>query len=340
VRKIKTATVIALAMIVLLLGAVAYAAATQWGVFSFLEYRYDKQMPPEAKNALQTNVPQVGGDEADVAFKVREALYDGKQLHVIIDACPKETGKVFLMGFDQMPGDLVSNAGPLYKGDTRTFQQAAAEEGKSLVSINMRISADGADMDNGADCLLEEDGTLVIHMTGPLNKQVDTISITCTYVISQWIDEKTVAEDQIVRGQLTFDLKADTNRTQKQFSGPVAIEKTGVMVDKILLTKTDAGVYAELTFTITPDSTDAEASLARGGLWFEYLDDKGQQIQMGTSSEGSIDGVALPDGTKSDTQFVQTESLDLMDLPDSLTVRGYDCMEKTRFGQYTFTADK
>jgi hypothetical protein len=80
VRKIKTATVIALAMIVLLLGAVAYAAATQWGVFSFLEYRYDKQMPPEAKNALQTNVPQVGGDEADVAFKVREALYDGKQL--------------------------------------------------------------------------------------------------------------------------------------------------------------------------------------------------------------------------------------------------------------------
>jgi hypothetical protein len=77
-----------------------------------------------------------------------------------------------------------------------------------------------------------------------------------------------------------------------------------------------------------------------GGLWFEYLDDKGQQIQMGTSSEGSIDGVALPDGTKSDTQFVQTESLDLMDMPDSLTVRGYDCMEKTRFGQYTFTADK
>lgn len=339
VRKIKTATVIALAMIVLLLAAVAYAAATQWGVFSFLEYRYDKQMPPEAKNALQTNVPQTGGDEADVAFKIREALYDGNQLHVIIEARPKDDAKVFLMGFDQMPEDLVSNAGPLFEGDKRTFKQAAADEGKSLISIGMGIMANGSHVDGSADCIMEEDGTLAIHLSGRLDMPGETVPLTCSYAVSKWADEKPTA-GQTVRGEFTFELKKDANRTQKQFSGPVSIEKTGVTVDKILLTRTDAGVYAELTFTISPDATQAEAALARGGLWFEYLDGNGQQIQMGTASEGSIDGVTLADGKKSDTQFVQTESLDLMDLPDSLTIRGYDCWEKTRFGQYTFTADK
>ena len=339
VRKIKTATVVALAMIVLLLAAVAYAAATRWGVFSFLEYRYDKQMPPEAKNALQTNVPQTGGDEADVAFKIREALYDGNQLHVIIEARPKDGEKIFLMGFDQMPEDLVSNAGPLFEGDKRTFKQAAAEEGKTLFSIGMGIKANGSHVDGSADCIMEEDGTLVIHLSGRLNMPGETVLLSCSYAVSKWAEGKTAA-GQPVRGEFTFELKTDTNRTQKQFSGPVAMEKTGVTVDKILLTRTDAGVYAELTFTITPDATEAEAALARQGLWFEYLDDQGQHIELGTSSQGSIDGIMLADGTKSDTQFVQTESLDLIELPDSVTVRGYDCFEKTRFGQYTFTADK
>jgi hypothetical protein len=321
------------------LAAVAYAAATRWGVFSFLEYGYDKQMPPEAKDALQTNVPQTGGGEADVAFKIREALYDGNQLHIIIEARPKDAGKFFLMGFDQMPDDLVSNAGPLYEGDERTFKQAAAEDGKSLISIGMGIEANGSHMDGSADCLMEEDGTLVINLSGPLSMKGETVPLTCVYSISKWIDEKPSA-GQTVRGEFTFELKADTNRTQKQFSGPVAIEKTGVTVDKILLTRTDAGVYAELTFTISPDATEAEAASARDGLWFEYLDDNGQHIDLGTSSQGSIDGVMLPDGTKSDTQFVQTESLDLIELPDSVTVRGYNYMEKARFGQHTFTADK
>ncbi len=339
VKKIKMATVVAMVMIVLLLAAVAYAAATQWGVFSFLEYRYDKQMPPEAKDALQTNVPQTGGEEADVAFKVREALYDGEQLHVIIEARPKDAGKVLLMAFDEMPGDLVSNNGPVYEGDKRTFEQVASEEGKSLISIGLGIKSNGAHVDGSADCLAEEDGTLVIHLSGPLNVPGETVPLVCAYSISKWTDEKPVA-GQTVRGELSFDLKADTNRTQKQFSGPAAIEKTGVTVDKILLTKTDAGVYAELTFSISPDATEAEATSARNGLWFEYLDDKGQQIQLGTSSQGGIDGLVLPDGTKSDTQFVQKESLDLIDLPDSVTVRGYDYMEKARFGQHTFTADK
>jgi hypothetical protein len=339
VKKIKTATVVAMAMIVLLLAAVAYAASTQWGVFSFFEYRYDKQMPPEAKNALQTNVPQIGGEEADVAFKVREALYDGNQLHVIIEARPKDAGKIFLLGFDQMPGDLVSNAGPLYEGDTRTFAQAAAEEGKSLINIGMGIKANDKHVDGSADCLVEEDGTLVINLSGPLSVQGDTVPLVCVYSISKWTDERPVA-GQTVSGQFTFELTSDTNRTQKQFSRPAAIEKTGVTVDKILLTKTDAGVYAELTFTILPDASEAEAATARGGLWFEYLDDKGQRIELGTSSQGSIDGATLPNGKKSDTQFVQMESLDLIELPDSVTVRGFDCMEKTRFGQHTFTADK
>ena len=99
VRKIKTATVLAISMVILLMAAAAYAAATQWGLFSFMEYRFGQKMPPEAQNALQTNVPQTGGEEVDVTIKVREALYDGQQLHVIVEVRPKEPDKVLLMAF-------------------------------------------------------------------------------------------------------------------------------------------------------------------------------------------------------------------------------------------------
>ena len=339
-KKIKTATVVALALIVLLLAAVAYAAATQWGLFSFLEYRYGREMPPEAKDALQTNLPQTGGEETDVTFKIREALYDGAQLHVMVEVRPKDAGKTLLMAFDQIPGDPASERGPGYEGDRRSFAQVAAEEGKRLIHISLNVEMNGTSVISYMDCLTEEDGTLVAHLSGPLNTQGDTIPLTCKYFISEWKDEKNPPKDQLIRGQFSFHLLARVHKTQRQYSGPAAIDQTGVTVEKILLTKADTGVYAELTFSINPDATQAEAALAREGLRFEYLDEQGQRIQGGTSMEGSIDGLTLPDGTKSDTQFVQTESLDLQELPQSVTVRGYDFWEKTRFGQHTFTADK
>ncbi len=339
VKKIKAATILALSMIILLMAAVAYAAATQWGIFSFMEYRYDQKMPPEAQNALQTNLPQTGGEEADVTIKVREALYDGKQIHAIVEVRPKERDKVLLMAFDQLPTDLMLNAGPLYEKDTRTYAQAALDAGKRLISINLGLRTDGVFIQGSADHILEEDGTLVAHLSNPFSVQGDAVPLTCGYTITAWKDEKTASSDTIIRGQVAFDLPASTHQTNKQYSGPAAIEKAGVTVDQIVLTKTDAGVYAELTFSILPEATEAEKALARGGLWFEYLDEKGQHIELGTSSQGSIDGLMLADGTKSDTTFVQVESLDLMALPDSLTIRGYDCWKKTRLGQHTFIAE-
>lgn len=337
VKKIKAATVLAISMIILLMAAVAYAAATQWGLFSFMEYRYDQKMPPEAQGALQTNLPQTGGEEADVTIKVREALYDGQQMHVIVEVRPKEPDKVLLMAFDAMPEDKISNGGPVYANDQRTYAQVAKQDGKQLVNVNLYIEQAE---EGSADSVLEEDGTLVAYLSSPLYMQGPSVPLTCGYVIQKYDQEKPLPPEQSIRGQIGFDLAASTNKESNQFSGPIIMEKTGVTVDKIVLTKTDAGVYAELTFSIQSDATDAEKALAKDGLWFEYLDDKGEHIGLGTSSQGSKDGQTLADGTKSETTFVQIESLDLLALPDSITVRGYDCWEKTRFGQHTFTKDK
>lgn len=341
VKKIRAATVVALALAVILLAAVAYAAAAKWGLFSFLEYRYNLTMPPEAKDALQTNLPQTGGEEAEVIFKVREALYDGTQLHVIIEARPKENEKILLLGFDQIPEDLISNAGPLYEGDSRTFAQVAAEEGKRLVLVNLYVQQNGVHLDGSADCLLEEDGTLAVHLSSSLNAEGASIPLVCGYTVLAWQDDgKEPSGDQMVRGKFSFDLPASNERTQQAFSGPVVIENTGVAVERVILTKTAAGLYAELTFSILPDASEAEKTLARDGLWFEYLDENGVRIESGTSDSGSIEGLLLPDGTRSDTTFVQTESLNLWELPDSVTIRAYDCWEKTRFGQHTFAKDE
>ncbi len=340
VKKIKAATVAALALTVILLAAVAYAAAAKWGLLSFLEYRYNLAMPPEAKGAIQTDLPQTGGEEAEVSFKVREALYDGIRLHLIVEARPKAPGKVLLIGPGMNPGDMVSNAGPAYAGDERTFAQAALEEGKRLLEVNIGVSAGGGDIIGAVDTLSEEDGTLVLHLYGPLQTDAQTLTLDCDYFLLPWQDEKTHLRDQMVRGQFTVELPVSVSSQQSQYSGPEAIDGTGVTVDKIVLTKTSAGIYAELTFSISPDATEAEKALARDGLWFEYLGEAGKRIEMGTTAEGSIGGMDLADGTVSDTTFVQTESLNLWELPGSITVRSYDCWEKTRFGQHTFAKDK
>jgi hypothetical protein len=341
VKKIKAATVAAIALVILFLAAVAYAAATQWGLFSFLEYRYGVKMPPEAQSALNTNIPQTGGEkDADVTFKVREALYDGVQLHLIVEARSRDPQKILLMSFSASPDDAIASSGPVYQGDTRTYLQVAAQEGKRLMDAVVGVKVNGDPVISEYDSLAEEDGTMVIHMSGPLAADAQTIRLDCHYTLTEWKDGHTPLTDQIVRGQFSCDLPVSASRTQEQYSGPVAIDQTGVTVDKIVLTKTDAGVYAELTFSLTPEATEAEIAQARDGLWFEYLDEQGRRIEAGTTAEGGIDGLTLPDGTKSDTSFVQTESLNLTALPGSVTVRGYNYMEKTRFGQYTFTADK
>ncbi len=332
VKKIKAATVLAISMIILLMAAVAYAAATQWGLNSF-----NQKMPPEAQGALQTNLPQTGGEEADVRVKVREVLYDGQQLHVIVEVRPKEPDKVLLMAFDSVPEDVVLNGGPVYANDQRTYAQVAKEEGRRLMNVNFHIEEAE---EQAADSVLEEDGTLVAYLSSPLHVQGASIPLTCGYVIQKYDQGKPLPPEQSIRGKIGFDVTASTNKKTHLYSGPIAIEKTGVTVDKIMLTQTDAGVYAELTFSVLPEASKAEKELAENGLWFEYLDEKGQRIGGGTTGRGGIDRLTLADGTKSDTAFVQTESLDLLTLPDSLTVRGYDRWEQTRFGQHTFAAER
>jgi hypothetical protein len=280
---------------------------------------------PEAAGIVQKEVSQKGSQTEFGNFAVREAVFDGKNVYIVVDVKPSSQGYL-LLGPDASPSDPISNMGPLFSGKTGTIADYARENNKEMINTSVVIT----DVNCSVDYLLEDDGTLVYMLNGGYtgNSAKEDIKITC--VAAPFVSQKgTAVIDELNKKitSLSVTLKNSGTKETVTSTMPAIYSDCGVRVDKVTLCGSAMAVYADIEFTVIDKEKFAETS---DGLCFEFLDDTGKRVPGGASSSGSVKAV-------DENHFIQKVSLQASEtLPSEIIVRGYNCWEKNRYETHTF----
>lgn len=345
-RKLRLSAAIAVAAC-LILTAAAFAAATHWGLFDFLNQGHDGGVLPEAAEIVATNPPQEGGEGELATFRLREAVYDGEYAYIIVDVTPRKG--LLLYGPSSGPKDPMSDL----TGDDSipmTIGEYAEKNDLQMASVAVSTALDalGEEFISSINCHMEADGTLVLMLTCKVaGNDGAALASTLQCSVSPLIPSAS-GKDAITYGY--FDESGDDplyastgyaldqeNRQQTELAftlaeagGHAALASAqsaeypscGVRVDSVCLTASPMALYYEVRFTITDEAAYATTE---DGVWFEFLDENGGALSGGVTRSGDI--TQLEDGS-----LVQSGSLAAQsELPEAVTLRAYNCWTKERY---------
>lgn len=302
----------------------AGAAAIHYNVFDFLNPTLEQPLPqatqliqtPQATAQVEMKAPTAEdpASTSAVTFSVREVLYDGVSVNVIVAATP-QADDVLLLPADSAPEFSVTDLG--LEG-TQTIAEYAAEHGKTRLyslSIIDQGTLDGTGGLVGSQQFrMEPDGTLVIHVSNE-HASIDPsvpVELVCTSIP---VDVQTGHRDvdAIERASLTFALNNTADLQQLTFSTPTAYEHAGVTIQSVELKSTALGLYYTIHCKVDDQQTfDA----LEGGLFFWFLDENGAQLPGAAAASSGSAGCPDENG-----EFTQEGALAPTEtLPDSLII--------------------
>jgi len=314
-----------IAIVFILSAGTALAFTNTWGILDFLGgRRTDVKVLPEASAIVQKEVPQEGNKTDIAAFTVREAVFDGQSVYIVLDVKPSSSDYL-LLGPDAYPSDHIANMGPIFSGETGTIADYARENRKVMFQTSVVIS--------GANCsiayLLEEDGTLIYMIDGRYEGDSTAPDVEFKCVAVPFVTENgkyTIDIDS--RKDTTLSVTLKNTGTQEALTSiePAVYGDCGVRVDKITLKGSAMSTYAEVEFTVV----DEEKYAGTDGISFEFLDRYGERIPNGAASGGGIEAI-------DDTHYIEKISLQAMEkLPSEVILRGYSYWDKNRYETHTF----
>jgi len=310
----------AVAAAVLLMAATAFALTNTWGILDFLtSRRQNVSVLPEAEEIVQKDVPQQGGKAAYATFAVREAVYDGKEVFIALEARPTEE-QYLLLGPDAYPDNPVGDLGPLFAGKAGTIADYAHETGKSLIHTFAGIDSASCSI----DFLLEEDGTLVYLINGRYEAE-GKLELTVDCGVAPFVDQDgkmTVDHASLQRTPLTVSLENTGTKRTATSAAAADFASCGVRVERVTMTGSEMGIYVTIEYTVTDEEKYAKTG---DGLWFEFLDENGEILPFGAGTAGA--GVASDGKT-----FVQDITLPAAEkLPEMVILRAFNCWTKERY---------
>lgn len=332
---------IALACLLLMTTA-ALAAANSLGLMDFLNRQASEGgILPEATTII-TKAPEqtqmVQATPAGMAihpatFAVRETIFDGQYAYVVVEVKPSSQD-IFLVGVDMLLEDAILNLGPLFEGRSESVREYAASNGQSnLLKANVyeEMTENGEGFLHSIDYKMEEDGTLVYMLSGAYTGDAAAYPVNLICSLIPYTDPAvgdTLDLSKAYETKLSLTLTSGVEEESVRSVEPIEFADCGVRVDAITLTKSPMATYVKVEFTITDPAAYAATD---DGLWFEFLDAQGNLLPDGAPTSASVSQVA-----GSDTQFVQKSSIGAAaQLPESITIRGYNCWEKNRYSAHT-----
>lgn len=326
------------ALACLLLAAATVAAVARWGVLDFVAGRGGKvKVLPEATKLVRSapDIPQTGGHLKEADFSVRQAVYDGRQIYLVVAVKPRDGGALLLDDWSA-PDDPVAYVDSGYADKQATIADYAKAKGKARM-----LAAGVAPVDEGggwpedgggfrSSCQLEQDGTLAYMIEGDCQVLPEvSVALDCSltpYVqdADGWRADDAARE----RAKLRFRLKASgASVGDAQNAEPAEFPEAGVRVDSLTLTASPMAVYYRIEYTIV----DAERYAAAGGVSFQFLDGQGNKLPPGAGAPGGfepVEGLDSVDGEDPVVQWkeiAQNGSLGAMEaLPGEVALAAYD----------------
>ena len=353
-RKLRLSAAIAVAAC-LILATAAFAAVSHWGLFDFLDQRGDSGALPEAAEIVATDPPQEGGAGELASFRLRETVYDGEYVYMVVDATPADG--ILLLGPGLLPPDAMRD---LTKEDSDAMTIGEYAEANDLqmaiVGISTAAAAEGAeDAITSFDWRLEADGTLVFMLSGEAPQGAgDAFETTllCSVtplvsaakgegIIMQYFEEDgeepvskyigyDVDEAHIQRSELAFALTAAGSAEAQAYDLGAAYPGCGVRVERVTFEPSPMALYYEIRFTITDEAAYAATE---DGVQFEFLDANGERLPDGATMSGQT-------AAQADGSLVQSGSLSAQsDLSQIAALRAFNCWTKERYESRELTLE-
>ena len=353
-RKLRLSAAIAVAAC-LIVATAAFAAASHWGLFDFLDQGRDSGTLPEAAEIVATDPPQEGGEGELASFRLREAVYDGEYVYMVVDATPADG--MLLLGPDMLPPDEMRN---MTRDDSIPMTIGEYAEANDLqmaiVGISTAAAAEGAeDIVTSMDWHLEADGTLVFMLSGEAPQGMgDAFETTllCSVtplvsaaegegIIMQYFEEDgeepvskyigyDVDEAHIQRSELAFALSAAGPAEAQAYDLDAAYPGCGVRVERVTFEPSPMALYYEIRFAITDEAAYAATE---DGVQFEFLDANGERLPDGATMSGQT-------AAQADGSLVQSGSLSAQsDLSQIAALRAFNCWTKERYESHELTLE-
>lgn len=302
------------------------AFTNAWGILDFLsERRVGVEVLPDAADIVQRDVMKKGSQAEFAIFAVREAVFDGQDIYIVVEAKPSRT-EYLLLGPDASPSDPIGNMGPLFHDKTGTISAYALENNKDMINTSVIIDSENCSI----DYLLEDNGTLVYMLNVSYTDSSAQSDIKMTCAAAPFVSREGRTEIDTLNKKettLTVTLKNSGIKETVTSTMPATYSDCGVRVDKVTLAGSAMAIYADIEFTVIDKEKFAETE---DGLWFEFLDDTGKRVPDGASLNGSVKAV-------DENRFIQKVSLQASEtLPSEIILRGYNCWEKNRYETHIF----
>ena len=354
-RKLRLSAAIAVAAC-LIVATAAFAAASHWGLFDFLDQGRGSGALPEAAEIVATDPPQEGGAGELASFRLRETVYDGEYVYMVVDATPADG--ILLLGPGLLPPDAMRD---LTKEDSDAMTIGEYAEANDLQMAIVGISTAAAAEEGAEDAItsfdwrLEADGTLVFMLSGDAPRGAgDALETTllCSVtplvpapegegIIMQYFEEDgeepvskyigyDVDEAHIQRSELAFALSAAGPAEAQAYDLGAAYPGCGVRVERVTFEPSPMALYYEIRFTITDEAAYAATE---DGVQFEFLDANGERLPDGATMSGQT-------AAQADGSLVQSGSLSAQSDPSQIAaLRAFNCWTKERYESHELTLE-
>lgn len=321
------------AMLLVLLAGVVYAASTEWGLFDFFNSMYDRTPGNELQKTLDKNNIRQSFEAGDYTVTIQEAIADGRYLYITAAVHVKDGKNIYMMPADIMPDDPISiwaaKAGGKSEGenDQRTFAQAAMEEKKRLVAVQLGYGITFKSdkpynhynrNDDRMDFALISGSTIHFVLGGKLIPEESRICVDMTLSTQEWSKEQGFGKGAKVTEAFRFDLPVTAPLMEKTIKGDgIKVPDTDAAIDRVELILTPLTMHYEIYYTRDPEVPLPAAAMGINGLWFKFTDGAGNGIRDGLSLGGSR-------GSRDDIHFTQTGSIMMEKMPNAITLQGYE----------------
>ena len=335
--------VTAICALCILAAGTALAISNTWGILDFIGgSSVGVEVLPEAAGIIQTEIPQEGGivltdvphegGESELGtFSVREAIFDGLNLYIVVEVKPARPNYL-LLGSDTMLDDPISGMGPLFEGMGDTVEEYASKNDMIPIRTSIGFTADSVAL----VWILEADGTLVYRMDARYITEEPQVTLEISCVMAEFVNGGYGMED-IKRATLSVTLQNIGALDSVSNVSTADFLDCGVRVDKVTLIRTPMEIYAEIEYIVT-DLDKYAAAAEIGGIRFEFIDENGEILPRGASNAGNSGLMLISiDDDRTAPRYKHTASIQATEeMPSEITLRAFNWESKDRFEAHTF----
>jgi hypothetical protein len=336
VKKFSIRLILIAGIILIWMAGVVYAASMEWKLLDAFSARYEREPSEHLKEVMKCNNMSKSYDAGEYLVTLEEAVADGKLMYITANVRMKDGEDVYFLPMSissfMRIGDVVGfyydvdmpYSSPLeYEegyaekmgqqtaaGDERSFRQAAMEDGKRMININLWFSYGGKHNEKASFTILPDGSvSFVLAMNVPTEKKTVDVELN---LLAREVNESGEYTGEKLQERFPLSLPVMPMLESKTVDAhDTKIEGTDIVVDRMEVSLTPLALHYELYFSSPSDLSKSEVPR----FYFSFRNEQGERIDMGL-------GLWIRVKPLKDFHYMQSGSLSLENIPDMFYMKG------------------